>query len=488
MVRKFVVVSLVILLALAGIFPVATAEAANGAGDQVAIQQSTHSQVTTSTDEALGSLRAGAARIDITPDPFAADPPLNEYELEKLFVRAIVLDDGATKLVLLGADLSGIDEPIYQDIKDRIVELLDIPASNIIVTPTHIHSDQPPGWDRAANGRYASAFLADVMVDAVNQAVANLEPVKVGYNTGYADLNVNRDALSAGNKWTQAANFDAPADKEVAVLSFIGEDNIPVAIYTTYAMHPVNGYLTDFVSADFAGAMERYVEMSFGDDTVTIFSQNASGDVNPRWLRVGTNTLANRSEVDVLGYEMIREEVEAPMRNGEVTISPATPDAKRALAAYEHALGVILGEEVIRVVSTTDKWLTDAEIWSAQQDLVFPGRTRLDNVREGSPGEYEEGDDVNMRIGVVALGDIALATVNAEVYTNIGLRVKEESPLAKTMVVTIANGKTNGGYIPDDESFGHYTFQVLGSRVQPGYAEDGIVDGVTSMIDDYLAR
>lgn len=442
----------------------------------------------TASSDALGSLRAGAARIDITPDPVDSDPPLNEFELEKLFARAIVLDNGTTKLVLLGADLSGIDEPVYQDIKDRIVELLDIPASNIIVTPTHIHSDEPPGWDRGASGRYASSFLADVMIDAVNQAVENLEPVKVGYNTGYADLNVNRDALSAQNKWTQAANFDAPADKEVAVLSFIGEDNVPVAIYTTYAMHPVNGYLTAFVSADFAGAMERHVEMSFGDETVAIFSQNASGDVNPRWLRVGTNTLANRSGVDVVGYEMVREEVEAPMRNGEVTISPATPEAKRSLAAYEQALGMILGEEVIRVVSTTDEWLTEAEIWSAQQDLVFPGRKRLDDVREGSPGQYEEGDDVNMRIGVVGFGDIAMATVNAEIYTNIGLRVKEESPLAKTMVVTIANGKTNGSYIPDDESFGHYTFQVLGSKVQPGYAEDGIVSGLTTMINNYLAR
>jgi hypothetical protein len=49
------------------------------------------------------------------------------------------------------------------------------------------------------------------------------------------------------------------------------------------------------------------------------------------------------------------------------------------------------------------------------------------------------------------------------------------------MLVTLANGAANSGYIPNDTSFGAYTFQVLGSRLRPGYAESAIVNGLLDL-------
>ncbi len=40
----------------------------------------------------------------------------------------------------------------------------------------------------------------------------------------------------------------------------------------------------------------------------------------------------------------------------------------------------------------------------------------------------------------------------------------------------------NSGYIPDDASFGAYTFQVLSSRLKPGCAESAIDDGLLDLI------
>ena len=55
---------------------------------------------------AQGTLRAGAARVDITPaDPYR--PPSGKYAHEKLYVRAIVLDNGSTRVALIGADQAG---------------------------------------------------------------------------------------------------------------------------------------------------------------------------------------------------------------------------------------------------------------------------------------------------------------------------------------------------------------------------------------------
>jgi neutral ceramidase len=48
------------------------------------------------------------------------------------------------------------------------------------------------------------------------------------------------------------------------------------------------------------------------------------------------------------------------------------------------------------------------------------------------------------------------------------------SPIANTVMVTLANGMANSGYIPDDALFGAYTFQVLSSHLKPGCAETAI--------------
>jgi hypothetical protein len=89
---------------------------------------------------------------------------------------------------------------------------------------------------------------------------------------------------------------------------------------------------------------------------------------------------------------------------------------------------------------------------------------------------------------MMGIGDIALTTVNAEIYTLISQRLKKNSPMANTVVVTLANGRANSGYIPDDASFGHETFQVLGSRLKPGCAEQSIANGLDDLVANYVAR
>ena len=43
------------------------------------------------------------------------------------------------------------------------------------------------------------------------------------------------------------------------------------------------------------------------------------------------------------------------------------------------------------------------------------------------------------------------------------------------MMATLTNGAARSGYIPDDASYGKFTFEVLSSRLQPGCAEKKIV-------------
>jgi hypothetical protein len=433
------------------------------------------------------NLRAGAARVDITPAVDATNPPAGKYAHEHLYVRAIVLDNGAARAVLIGADQAGLPEIVWTTASKQIAKELDCPIPNIVMSATHTHSGWGPGGPGPGmfhpDPNAPPPPIIGQILDAVRQAKAKLEPARMGFGTGFSYLNVNRDVVDPGSRlWTQGPNLNGSSDKTVAVIKLETPEGKPIAAYIDYAMHPVNGYLAGFISADFAGATSRYVEQAYGDKMVAVFVQGASGDQNPLYLRAATNALASRSGAPITGNVLVREKVEAPLRDGKVPEHPLDPAVRDTLERVMDSEGVLLGEEVIRVLTNTTRMESDPVISAGQDVATCPGRQRLDKTREGSPGTYEDGDPVHIRLGVLRIGDVALASVDAELYSAIGKRLKEQSPMANTVMVTLANGMANSGYIPDDASFGAYTFQVLSSRLQPGCAETAIDGGLMELL------
>jgi hypothetical protein len=433
---------------------------------------------------AQGTLRAGAARVDITPPSDPANPPTGKYAHEKLYARAIVLDTGATRAALIGVDLGGLSDAIWQAASKQIATELKCPIENILMSATHTHSGWGPGGFRALSDANAPPPpIIGQMVDAVRQAKAKLQSARVGFGSGRAYLNVNRDAIDPETHlWTQAPNLDGPSDKTVAVVEFLASNGTPIAVYMDYAMHPVNGFLAGFTSADFAGAASRYVELAFDDKPVAVFAQGASGDQNPLYLRAATNALASRSGAPITGYVMTREPVEAPIRDEKVKAGLLDPQVRDQLERIMDSEGVLLGEEVIRVMTNIKRLDATPSIAAEQKTVTCPGRKRTDTGREGTPGTYVDGDPVEIRLGALRIGNIALTSVDAEIYSAIGLRLKRESPMANTVMVTLANGRADSGYVPNDTAFGANTFQVLGSKLKPGCAEAAIVNGLLDLI------
>jgi hypothetical protein len=221
---------------------------------------------------------------------------------------------------------------------------------------------------------------------------------------------------------------------------------------------------------------------------VMVFTQGASGDQNPLLMRAATNALASKSGVKITGYELVREDVEAPLREGKVPHGKLDPKVADRLERWMESEGQLLGEEIIRVMTNTANMSGDVAIAGAQKTISCPGRQRTNAGREGEPGIYKDSDAVSVRLGMLGIGDIALTAVNAEMYTLISQRTKRRSPMANTVVVTLANGRANSGYIPDDASYSHNTFQVLGTRLKPGCAEQGIANGLVEMVAQYVAK
>jgi len=437
---------------------------------------------------AQGTLRVGASRVDITPPADPTHPPSGKYAHEKLYVRAIVIDNGTARAALIGADQGGLSEVIWQAASKQIAADLNCPVENIVMSATHTHSGWGPGGFPGMRGQRPNPNeppppLVGQIVDAVRQAKASLQPARVGFGSGKSYLNVNRDAIDGDTHlWTQAANLEAPSDKTVAVVEFLAASGQPIAVYMDYAMHPVNGFLAGLTSADFAGATSRYVEQAFDDKTVAVFVQGASGDQNPLYLRAGTNAMASQGGVPITGFVMTREPIEAPIRDGKVKPGPVDPKVEDTLERVMDSEGVLLGEEVIRLMTNIKQFHATPTIAAAQKIVTCPGRKRTDSGREGMAGTYQDGDTVEIRLGVLRIANIEVTSVDGEVYTPIAQRLKRESPMANTFMVTLANGRANSGYIPNDTAFGAQTFQVLGSSLKPGCAETAIVNGLLDLM------
>jgi neutral ceramidase len=439
-----------------------------------------------------GRLRAGAHKVDFTP---------NERELavstdsigDHLFARAVVVDDGSTCAVLVGIDLGAAPNQIVDDAISRAAKSTGCPAQNVIISATHTHSSNTQGLGQ---GPPTAKTVADAIVEASTIAKSRLAPARAGYGTTKVDLNVNRDLFNRKLEWRQEPNPDGPSDKTLAVVEFLGEDNIPIGVYMNYAMHPINFYLSGVISADFPGEASRYIEELFGDRTVAVFSQGASGDQNPRDFRSPTLIMSQRNALANDRGPFIQRigSTPAPDASSPRGFNPkqassdrtAIPDAnldayRIALARtgdYVRMLGSMLGSSAVRVMRESIEPLDTAPIRAGQETVACPGRMRLDAdnpARENVFPGYKDGSDVNLKVGLLRLGDINLVTVNGEVYSQIGMRLKAEAPATKTIVVTLANGSANAGYIYSDAAYSHLTFQVVGSRLKPGCAEGKIV-------------
>ena len=119
-----------------------------------------------------------------------------------------------------------------------------------------------------------------------------------------------------------------------------------------------------------------------------------------------------------------------------------------------------------------------------QKTIQCPGRERTNQGRAGFEGTYKDAGPVALRLGLLAVGDVMIGAVNAEVFNPIGQRLKRESPYKATMMATLTNGSARSGYIPDDASYAKYTFEVLSSRLKPGCAESAIVGGLLDLMAD----
>jgi hypothetical protein len=148
-------------------------------------------QVAAQRVESVPSLRAGAARVDITP----AQSELTKNSrgiLDRLYARAIVLENGVSTAALITIDAGAVPDAVWRAATGRIEQELKIPAASVLLTATHTHS---------AGGQPGPDYVQKI-VEAVRLAQQRLMPARMGYGTGVSYINVNRQIIDPKtNRW-----------------------------------------------------------------------------------------------------------------------------------------------------------------------------------------------------------------------------------------------------------------------------------------------
>jgi neutral ceramidase len=417
-------------------------------------------------------VKAGAARVNITPAK--EELPKNYLGVnDSIYCRAIVVDNGATSAALISVEVGMLRDNNWKNVTGRLEKELGIPARNVLLTATHTHS---------VPFNVGGEKLEQLIFSAVKAAKSKLQPARIGYGTGVSYINVNRNIIDPKTRgWWEGPNYDGPSDKTVAVISFETLGGIPIAVYYNYAMHAVLTGQLDLVSGDAPGATSRYIENSYDNNIVALWSTGCEGDQNPIYFQ---QTFDLR-DIRIKDYAKRGEDISNSMPSGGTGLDRNNPEVAKLMDEQKEitkAMGVMLGEEVKHVMRGISRLETTASIASAQDIVAFPGRNRTNSGRAGNAGSYVDGDSVKIRLGVLLINDIALGSINAEVFSPISQQLKKESPYAHTMVVSVTNGSANSGYIPNDAAFGYQTFEVLSSRCKPGYAERAIIDGILDLM------
>ncbi len=453
------------------------------------------------------SLRAGVAVVDIT-----AEKPTVAVN-DPLCAKALALDDGKTKAVIICLDLGGASSTLVASVRDRIQRQLAVKGSHILVNASHNHHTQ---------GQVARDVV-DRIVGAVKQASQTMVPVRVGAGVGREDrITMNRRLrLTSGKDWTIRRANPSPKDSDVAELGPIDPEigilrldrtsGEPLAVVYNFAAHAYGGVPSGGVTADFPGFASAVLEEAL-PGAKALFLQGFAGDVTPirykdvdapppteqlgTMLGLSTLQAVNRIATQEQGIlKVISETIEIPRRqDDEARIQSLETQQEEVLQFFTgvgcgtHGAGTFLNFKTFLPLYVKHRVDPDFPAYSSylykhEEATGHTELTHLDAENRRRVQKYLACIDNMERLirirsnlqaykrhlnrrgeGPIAaevqgirIGSFLLVTFPGEPFAEVGLRVKEQSPFEYTFVAGYSNGHL--GYAPTADAYDREAYE-----------------------------
>lgn len=397
--------------------------------------------------------------------------------LGSLEVTAVAFSSGSTRVILCGVDTVGIQAPEADQIRTRVARATGADPAGILLNWNHTHH-APPGC-RSASGMLGERdpeparevlayidYLHARIVEACQLACDRLEPARIRWGLGQVDEAINRRQRDPDGRVTKIGwNPDGLVDPSVPVLQALRRDGSAIATVVSYGCHTVTtgieylGY-----SPDYPGPLRDFVRRTTGGECV--FIQGAGGNIMPRIAFEGTDGAMRQLGIR-LGVEALHAVADRrvqPARLRETAFGSGTGLAlfrwealeersPRLVAREEEVVFPLLPlptlEEMTALIKKSEqeidaaarKGATEGELRVLRFHGVNWARRTEKELRSGSPRTTVKGS-----IHAVRIGEGVIVTGPGEVFTEIGLAVKERSPAE----VTLYAGYTNGvvSYLP----------------------------------------
>jgi len=373
--------------------------------------------LTIAVPAAAAPLRAGAAKVDITP---AASQWLMGYNarkstgvLDHIFHRAVVMESGGQEFAIVASDLCLFSPTVYDEAARAIERETGIPRVRFWWSATHSHAAPevgPPEVYKALLGRSDheydreyTALVRDALVRAVKEARAKMAPARIAIGQGVSMANINRRAKDVDGQVSLGLNPDGPADRQIGVIRVEGADGRTIAIIANYAIHgTVISGTNLLISGDAPGTVSAYLEQKLG--APVLFVNGAAGNLAPIYSVYPDARSGHLSQFRVLLGDRIAAAVAG--------LGPSTDQV--TLAASELAVATPQREGI--------EWPAELAAYRAQVPVRF-----------------------------LRINDTVLWAAPVELFCEIAMAVRAQSPFAHTFYF----GYTNGwlGYLPTAEGF-----------------------------------
>jgi neutral ceramidase len=438
--------------------------------------------------------RAGAAMSNITP---ALGVSLAGHMVDRkashvhdeLHARCLVLDDGTTQLAFVLIDSCMVPREVLDEAKQRVQAATGLPVENMLMAATHTHTAAcaTPVFQSDADEDYAQ-FLTTRIADGVQRAMTNLAPARIGWGVGNLPEEVfNRrwhmkpgtageDPFGKTNDTVKmnppraSENLIEPAgptDPEIPFLAVQHLDGRPMALLANYALHYVGGTRGNEVSADYFGIFATRIEQLLGAERqdppfVGMMSNGTSGDINNINFREPGKAQAPYEQMTIVANKAAAEVYRA------YQTVPFHEWVALASAQAEIELGVRLP--------------APEEVEEARAIVAAAEGPEMRGLREIYARETVLLSDYPATVPVILqafrVGDAGIAAVPCEVFVEIGLLVKEKSPLRPAFTIELANGYN--GYLPTAAQHALGGYETW--RARSSYLEVNAADKISETI------
>ena len=401
---------------------------------------------------------------------------------DDLHTRSIVVEgEDSTAVAMMTISVGNMSEVMMDRIRKGIEDQIRIPFENIVISCTHTHSGPRIGDPDSSYGQ----FIMERSIESAVQAWKNRVPGKIGVGTtGIFGLGLKRGALGHGGMHP---------DPEVAVIKIEDASEKLMGVFFDYAAHPAT---LDLHNLQFTEDWPYFSIKGIKDEVGVIvgYFQGASGDINTGYTAelsaVGAHMSGARSfeHAEKKGHimtEAVLELLPAIETSGSLIVR-ATYDhfdfPRRTTYPYTHAEAQHWQMEAHAKLAEMEK-LVGTKIGPRQLDAYRVDVWLANQAVERSQAIEEQPNNpppFRMPMQAIRLGDMVFVTFPNEVYSEIGLAVKKQSPYEKTFILTVAGG--HGGYIPTAAEYLEGGYVANGSPFAPE-SEQVIINSSLELID-----